>query len=116
MNEVAPTSRPPKAPPPLFMPRFIIRPRPLLGVLILPLAEKAITGAGPSKVFAGRDDEVARATADTRAAVRRARLEVAADEVPEAAAAVGVGIAVTWCPGRLAFSQGSEYTILISSI
>ena len=96
------------------MPRFIIRPRPLLGVLILPLAEKAITGAGPSKVFAGRDDEVARATADTRAAVRRATLEIAPDEVPETAAEAG--IAVTWCPGRLAFSQGSEYTILISSI
>ena len=67
-------------------------------MLILPFVEKAITGAGPSEVFAGRNDEVATATADIRAAVRRPRLELAPDEVPEAAAAVEVveaGIAVT---------------------
>ena len=115
-KEVAQISRPPKAPPLLFMPRFIIRPRPLLDVLILPFVEKAMTGAGPSEVFAGRNDEVAKATADTRAVVRRATLEVAPDEVLEAAAAAEAGIAVTCCPGRSAFSQGSEESILISSV
>lgn len=98
------------------MPRFIIRPRPLLDVLILPFVEKAITDAGPSEVFAGKNDEVARATADTRAAVRRATLEVAPDEVPEAAAAAEAGIAVTWCPGRSALLQEYDETMLISCI
>ena len=113
-KEVAPISRPPKAPPLLFMPRFIIRPRPLLDVLILPFVENAMTGAGPSEVFAGRNDEVARATADTRAAVRRATLEIAPDEVPETAAEAG--IAVTWCPGPSALLQGSEESILTSYV
>jgi hypothetical protein len=57
----------------------------------------AMTGVGPttSEVFAERDDDVAKATAAMRAAVRRTRLELAA-EVP-APAAVGAGIAaVTW--------------------
>ena len=56
-----------------------------------------MTGVGPttSEVFAGRDDVVAKATAAMRAAVRRTRLELAA-EVP-LPAAVEAGIAaVTW--------------------
>lgn len=85
-------------------------------MFILPFVEKAITDAGPSEVFAGKNDEVARATADTRAAVRRATLEVAPDEVPEAAAAAEAGIAVTWCPGRSALLQEYDETMLISCI
>ena len=76
--------------------------------------EKAITGAGPtSEVFAGREDEVARATADTRAAVRRVMLELAPDVVPEAAPEAG--IAVT-CWARSFGPQKSADTILIRNL
>ena len=93
MNDVPPICcRPPKVPPPVPV---LIRPRP--SALILPFMVNAMTGVAPttSEVFAGRDDDVANATAAMRAAVRRTRLELAA-EVP-LPAAVEAGIAaVTW--------------------
>jgi len=73
---------------------------------------KAMTGVGPttSEVFTGKDDDVARAMTDTRAAVRRTRLELVVEEVPVPAEA---GIAATWW-GWFSRFLGFEVTILPS--
>ena len=95
MNDVPPNfRRPPKAPLPVLG-LVLIRYRPC--ALILPFMVNAKTGVGPttSEVFAGRDDDATKATAAMRAAVRRTRLELAAEVPVPAAAEAGIA-AVTW--------------------
>ena len=65
-------------------------------------------------MFTERDDEVARATADTRAAVRRVMLVPAPDVVPEAAP-TEAGIAVTCC-ARSVLPQKSADTMLTRNL